>query len=243
MVYLQRSAVVLAGGDAAAAGIRQHRPVRLPVASRRADVGRHLRRVDIARCKGTGPRALPLRGFSAGESIDPTQPVPVAHVERQGASPRLSPSVTTTRGWPARRNCNPLRGPKRTPRPAATELRRLHGAGHAEPEDPQRGGKRHWTRAPTVTALEQGSIQSKSSHVVRAAALSGLGIRVSPTWLFEEAVARDDLQVLFPDRPAPTALVHLLIQSQRQQSAKAKAFADHLAGLVVRSVGIRATVA
>jgi DNA-binding transcriptional LysR family regulator len=36
------------------------------------------------------------------------------------------------------------------------------------------------------------------------------------------------LQVLLPDWPAPSIPVHLISPSQRRQSAKVKAFAEHM---------------
>jgi DNA-binding transcriptional LysR family regulator len=79
-----------------------------------------------------------------------------------------------------------------------------------------------------VTIRAQGSLQTNSSEVVRAAVLSGMGIGFSPTWLFDDEMAHGDLQVLLPDWPAPSLPVHLVSPSQRRQSAKVKAFADYL---------------
>jgi DNA-binding transcriptional LysR family regulator len=79
-----------------------------------------------------------------------------------------------------------------------------------------------------VTIRAQGNLQTNSSEVVRASVLSGMGIGFSPTWLFEDELAQGDLQVLLPDWPAPSMPVHLVSPGQRRQSAKVKAFADHL---------------
>jgi DNA-binding transcriptional LysR family regulator len=79
-----------------------------------------------------------------------------------------------------------------------------------------------------VTVRAQGNLQTNSSEVVRAAVLSGMGIGFSPTWLFEDLMPGGDLQVLLPDWPAPAMPVHLIVPSHRQQSAKVRAFADHL---------------
>jgi DNA-binding transcriptional LysR family regulator len=84
-----------------------------------------------------------------------------------------------------------------------------------------------------VTVRAQGKLQTNSSEVVRAAVLSGMGIGFSPTWLFEEEMAQGELRVLLPDWPAPSIPVHLVSPSQRRQSAKVKAFADHLAAAKV----------
>jgi DNA-binding transcriptional LysR family regulator len=80
-----------------------------------------------------------------------------------------------------------------------------------------------------VTIRAQGNLQTNSSEVVRAAVLSGMGVGFSPTWLFEEEMAQGELRVLLPDWPAQSIPVHLISPSQRRQSAKVKAFADHLA--------------
>ncbi len=79
-----------------------------------------------------------------------------------------------------------------------------------------------------VTVRAQGNLQTNSSEVVRAAVLSGMGIGFSPTWLFEDEMAHGDLQVLMPDWPAQSIPVHLVSPGQRRQSAKVRAFADHL---------------
>jgi DNA-binding transcriptional LysR family regulator len=81
-----------------------------------------------------------------------------------------------------------------------------------------------------VTIRAQGNLQTNSSEVIRASVLSGMGIGYSPTWLFEEELARGELQVLLPDWPAPSLPVHLVSPSQRKGSAKVKAFALHVAG-------------
>lgn len=79
-----------------------------------------------------------------------------------------------------------------------------------------------------VTVRAQGKLQTNSSEAVRAAVLSGMGIGFSPTWLFEDEMARGDLQVLLPDWPTPSLPVHLVSPIQRRQSAKVRAFADHI---------------
>ena len=81
----------------------------------------------------------------------------------------------------------------------------------------------------SVTIRAEGNLQTNSSEVIRAAVLSGMGIGYSPTWLFEEEMAAGELQLLLPDWPAPPLPVHLVSPQQRRQSAKALAFAQHVA--------------
>lgn len=90
------------------------------------------------------------------------------------------------------------------------------GPGANEPEGTQ------------VTIRAQGNLQTNSSEVIRASVLSGMGIGYSPTWLFEEELARGELQVLLPDWPAPPLPIHLVIPPQRRNSAKVQAFASHV---------------
>jgi DNA-binding transcriptional LysR family regulator len=80
----------------------------------------------------------------------------------------------------------------------------------------------------SVTVRAQGNIQTNSSEVVRAAVLSGMGVGYAPTWLFDEEMSQGHLQVLLPDWPAPPMPVHLVSPSQRRESAKVRAFAEHL---------------
>jgi DNA-binding transcriptional LysR family regulator len=83
-----------------------------------------------------------------------------------------------------------------------------------------------------VTIRAQGNFQTNSSEVIRASVLSGMGIGYSPIWLFEDELARGELQVLLPDWPAPPLPIHLVSPAQRRESAKVKAFALHVAQAV-----------
>lgn len=80
-----------------------------------------------------------------------------------------------------------------------------------------------------VTVRAQGNLQTNSSEVIRASVLSGMGIGYSPTWLFEDEMAAGELQLLMPDWSAPPLPIHLVSPSQRRQSAKVQAFAQHVA--------------
>jgi DNA-binding transcriptional LysR family regulator len=81
----------------------------------------------------------------------------------------------------------------------------------------------------TVTVRAEGNLQTNSSEVVRSAVLAGMGIGYAPTWLFDDELARGDVRILLPGWQAPSLPVHLLCPAQRLQSAKVRAFADHLA--------------
>ena len=90
----------------------------------------------------------------------------------------------------------------------------------------------------SVTVRAQGSLQTNSSEVVRAAVLAGMGIGYSPSWLFEDQMPAGDLQVLLPDWPAAPLPVNLVSPAQRRNSAKVKAFAEHV--LASQSAGAKA---
>ena len=80
----------------------------------------------------------------------------------------------------------------------------------------------------SVTVSAHGNLQTNSSEVVRAAVLTGMGIGYSPTWLFEGEIGSGELQILLPDWPTTPLPVHLVSPIQRRNSAKVKAFAEHV---------------
>lgn len=85
--------------------------------------------------------------------------------------------------------------------------------------------------APDGTVVRvrvEGNLQTNSSEVVRAAGLSGMGICYTPLWLFEDELARGEMQVLLPDWPLRPVPVHLLSPPQRHRAAKVRAFGDYL---------------
>jgi DNA-binding transcriptional LysR family regulator len=75
----------------------------------------------------------------------------------------------------------------------------------------------------------EGNLQTNSSEVIRAAVLAGMGIGFAPTWLFETEIADGEVQRLLPDWEAAAIPVHLVSPRERGQSAKVKAFAEHVA--------------
>lgn len=79
-----------------------------------------------------------------------------------------------------------------------------------------------------VTVRAEGSLQTNSSEVVRAAVLSGMGIGYSPDGLFEDHAGNGELHKLLPDWSATPLPIHLVSPAQRGHSAKVKAFAKHV---------------
>jgi DNA-binding transcriptional LysR family regulator len=74
-----------------------------------------------------------------------------------------------------------------------------------------------------------GSLQTNSSEVIRAAVLAGMGIAFAPTWLFETELASGEVQQILPDWEAAAIPIHLVSPRERGQSAKVRAFAEHVA--------------
>lgn len=75
----------------------------------------------------------------------------------------------------------------------------------------------------------QGNLQTNSTEAIRSAVLAGMGVGFSPTWLFEEELARGAVQQLLPGWEAARIPIHLVSPPERSQSAKVRAFAEHVA--------------
>lgn len=74
-----------------------------------------------------------------------------------------------------------------------------------------------------------GNLQTNSSEVIRAAVLGGMGIVFAPTWLFETELASGEVQRLLPDWEAAAIPIYLVSPRERRESAKVRAFAEHVA--------------
>jgi DNA-binding transcriptional LysR family regulator len=80
----------------------------------------------------------------------------------------------------------------------------------------------------------EGNLQTNSSEVIRASILAGMGIGYSPTWLFDEEIARGEVQRLLPDWEPPLIPIHLVSPRERRHSAKVKAFVQHVGEAISR---------
>lgn len=100
----------------------------------------------------------------------------------------------------------------------------------------ERLGRNAWTFSAGPGASEPvgttrivrvgGNLQTNSSEVIRASVLSGMGISYAPMWLFDEELAKGEVQRLMPDWDSQTLPIHLVSPSERRHSAKVKAFAE-----------------
>ena len=80
----------------------------------------------------------------------------------------------------------------------------------------------------TVKVRVSGNFQSNSSEAIRAAGLSGMGLCYSPTWLFEDEIQSGEIKILLSDWPMRPLPIHAVYPPQRKNSAKVKAFVEHL---------------
>lgn len=72
-----------------------------------------------------------------------------------------------------------------------------------------------------------GSFQSNSAEAVRAATLGGIGIALSPVWLFGQDIQARRLKVVLADYHPKPMPVHALLPANRRHSAKVKACVDY----------------
>jgi DNA-binding transcriptional LysR family regulator len=79
------------------------------------------------------------------------------------------------------------------------------------------------------TVRVTGHLTCNSSEIVREAVVSGIGIGNAPGWFFSEELATGKLQILLPDWPSPPMPIHLVSPKDRRQSAKVRAFGEHVA--------------
>jgi DNA-binding transcriptional LysR family regulator len=100
----------------------------------------------------------------------------------------------------------------------------------------ERTTKNAWTfinaQGEKFSVSVSGPLQSNSSEAIRSAVMNGLGIGYAPTWIFEDEIKSGEMQVLLPEWPIPSLPIHLVCPSQRRQTAKVRAFSDHLAGVL-----------
>jgi DNA-binding transcriptional LysR family regulator len=78
----------------------------------------------------------------------------------------------------------------------------------------------------TYAVRVSGNFQTNSAEAVRAATLAGVGIALSPVWLFGEDIRARRLKVVLADyRPRPLP-IHAVMPANRRYSAKVKACVD-----------------
>ena len=79
-----------------------------------------------------------------------------------------------------------------------------------------------------------GVLRSNSADILRAAALSGLGIALLPSWAVGDDLRSGTLTRILPGCEPPPSAVYAVYPSNRLMSAKVRAFVDHLARRIGR---------
>ena len=84
-----------------------------------------------------------------------------------------------------------------------------------------KGARRHEVRI-------KGNAQSNNSEAIREWVLGGLGIALSPVWLFSEDLKAGRVLPILQDYTAQSLPIHAVSPANRRQSARVKAFVDYM---------------
>jgi DNA-binding transcriptional LysR family regulator len=74
----------------------------------------------------------------------------------------------------------------------------------------------------------KGNAQSNNSEAIREMVLGGLGIALSPVWLFSEDLKAGRVTAILQDYTAQSLPMHAVSPANRRQSARVKAFVDYM---------------
>jgi DNA-binding transcriptional LysR family regulator len=74
----------------------------------------------------------------------------------------------------------------------------------------------------------KGNAQSNNSEAIREMVLGGLGIALSPVWLFSEDLKAGRVAAILEDYTAQSLPIHAVSPANRRQSARVKAFVDYM---------------
>jgi len=85
----------------------------------------------------------------------------------------------------------------------------------------ERGNEHHEVRI-------KGNAQSNNSEAIREMVLGGLGISLSPVWLFSEDLKAGRVQAILQDYTAQSLPIHAVSPANRRQSARVRAFVDYM---------------
>jgi DNA-binding transcriptional LysR family regulator len=84
-----------------------------------------------------------------------------------------------------------------------------------------KGARRHEVRI-------KGNAQSNNSEAIREMVLGGLGISLSPVWLFSEDLKAGRVLPILQDYTAKSLPIYAVSPANRRQSARVKAFVDYM---------------
>jgi DNA-binding transcriptional LysR family regulator len=74
----------------------------------------------------------------------------------------------------------------------------------------------------------KGNAQSNSSEAIREMVLGGLGIALSPVWLFSKDLQEGRVTAILQDYNAQSLPIHAMSPANRRQSARVNAFIDYM---------------
>ncbi|WP_178083163.1 LysR family transcriptional regulator [Pseudomonas sp. DP16D-R1] len=74
----------------------------------------------------------------------------------------------------------------------------------------------------------KGNAQSNNSEAIREMVLGGLGIAMSPVWLFSEDLKAGRVTAILREYTAQSLPIHAVSPANRRQSARVKAFVDYM---------------
>jgi DNA-binding transcriptional LysR family regulator len=97
----------------------------------------------------------------------------------------------------------------------------------------EKNGARHSVRIA-------GNAQSNNSEAVREMVLTGLGIALSPLWLFYDDLKAGRVVALLQDYTAQSLPIQAVAAPNRRQSARVKAFVDYMADALAQAPELQA---
>lgn len=74
----------------------------------------------------------------------------------------------------------------------------------------------------------KGNVRSNNSESIRQMVLSGLGVSLSPSWLFREDLQAGRVVAILEDHTPSSLPIHAVSPLDRRQSARVRAFTDYL---------------
>ncbi len=84
-------------------------------------------------------------------------------------------------------------------------------------------------KAREMRVVVSGTVRANSAEMLRAAALSGLGIASLPSWAIAGDLRSGALRRVLPAWEFPASAIYAAYPDKRMMSAKVRAFVDHLA--------------
>ncbi|MFJ3487523.1 LysR family transcriptional regulator [Pseudomonas sp. NPDC090202] len=87
-----------------------------------------------------------------------------------------------------------------------------------------------WTFNDGQSSVQvRGNVRSNNSEAIRQMVLSGLGISLSPSWLYCRDIEAGRVVQILPDYVPASLPINALLPANRRQSARVRAFVDFLA--------------